>query len=232
MNTQAQTPKPMSFAILRNTHEVFRSSIMLMNEMLERGSLDAFRQEWQNYQRCRQTHLAMEEDAVFTLLDKVGDGAITEAGLGQEHVDDRANATLVDEAVTVEDTKQAYENWKAHQLEHLSHEEKVMGPLTMKSSPTPEGRAQVVHDTLLVPALEHGDFDWYLAFVIKRLSAYGTAGQAPNVAVRVFAWGLQYASSPAQWNEWKVIVRDNTSAEIWDEMVDQFQIDSDGKISA
>ena len=32
MNTQTQTPKPMSFAILRNTHEVFRSSITLMDE--------------------------------------------------------------------------------------------------------------------------------------------------------------------------------------------------------
>lgn len=60
-----------------------------MGALLEKGALDDFRQEWRNFQRCRQTHLAMEEDAVFSLLDDVGDGAITEAGLGQVSTNDR-----------------------------------------------------------------------------------------------------------------------------------------------
>lgn len=230
MNTEVQTPKPMSFAILRNTHEVFRSSISLMTEMLEMGELDRFRQEWGNYQRCRRTHLSMEDGAVFPLLDEIGGGAISEAGLAQEHVMDLQNVERVDKTSTPEDTLQAFEVWKKHQLEHLAHEEKVMGPLTMKTSATPEGRGQVVHDTLLLPALEHGDFDWYLAFTIERLTSYGTSNQPPNVAVRVFAWGLQHASTPAEWSHWKEIVRSNTSEEIWDEMVAQFQIDGEGKI--
>jgi hypothetical protein len=230
MNNEAQTPIPMSFAILRNTHEVFRSSISLMSDMLERGELHKFRQEWGNYQRCRRTHLSMEDGAVFPLLDEIGSGAISEAGLAQEHVVDLQNAERVGNASTSEETAQAFETWKKHQLEHLAHEEKVMGPLTMKTSATPEGRGQVVHDTLLLPALEHGDFDWYLAFTIERLTAFGTTNQPPNVAVRVYAWGLQHAATPAEWSEWKEIVRSNTSEEIWDEMVTQFQIDGDGKI--
>jgi hypothetical protein len=36
----------MSFAIMRNTHEVFRKSIELMSESLDKGALDDFRQEW------------------------------------------------------------------------------------------------------------------------------------------------------------------------------------------
>ena len=79
-----QTPQPMSFALLRNTHEVFRQSIVLMSELLDKGTLDDFRQEWRNFQRCRQTHLSMEEGAVFLLLDDVGNGAITEAGHDKE----------------------------------------------------------------------------------------------------------------------------------------------------
>lgn len=106
-----------------------------------------------------------------------------------------------------------------------------MGPLTMKTAPTPEGRGKVVQERLVLPAIAHGDFDWYLAFVIERLTAYGTAQQSPNIAVRVFAWGLQYASTPEQWNEWKKIVQKNTSDEIWLEMVENFQIDGDGKIA-
>ena len=230
MSKQPQTPQPMSFAILRNTHEVFRSSIELMSALLDKGALDKFRQEWQNFQRCRKTHLAMEEDAIFSLLDEVGDGAITEAGLGQEHVDDLANAELVSQAMTADDVEPVFNTWKVHQLNHLAHEERVMGPLTMKTAPTPVARGQVVHDTLLPPAIEHGDFDWFLGFVVERLTAYGTSNQEPAVAVRVFVWGLQYAADAGQWEKWKPIVRDNTSDEIWSDMVKNFQIDGDGKI--
>jgi hypothetical protein len=221
----------MSFAILRNTHEVLRRSIVLMNGLLDKGTLDEFRQEWQNFRRCRSTHLAMEDGALFSLLDEVGTGAITEAGLGQEHSEDQANAELVEQATTADEVARAFETWKVFQLDHMAHEEKVMGPLTMKTSPTPEGRGQVVHDRLMGPAIEHGDFDWYLAFVTKRLTAYGTSQQPANVAVRVFAWGLQHAATAGEWNQWKKIIQDNTSNEIWMEMVEQFQIDGEGKIA-
>jgi hypothetical protein len=231
MSTQAQTPQPMSFAILRNTHEVFRKSIELMSSLLEKGTLDEFRQEWRNFRRCRNTHISMEEDAVFVLLDAVGEGAITEAGLSKEHVQDHANAEKIEQAKTADEVARAFRVWKALQLAHLAHEEKVMGPLTMKTAPTPAARGKVVHERLILPAIANGDFDWYLAFVIQRLTAYGTAQQPANVAVRVFAWGLQYASTPGQWDLWKQIVRDNTSKDIWQEMVDKFQIDGEGKIS-
>ena len=231
MTSQSQTPQPMSFAILRNTHEVFRKSIALMGEFLDKGTLGEFRQGWANFRRCRATHLAMEENAVFSLLDEVGGGAITEAGLGQEHVEDFENAKLVEQAATSDEVARAFVVWKKHQLAHLAHEERVMGPLTMKTAPTPAGRGHVVQERLVLPAIAHGDFDWYLAFVIERLTAYGTAEQSPNIAVRVFAWGLQYASTPGQWNEWKKIVQKNTSDEIWLEMVEEFQIDGDGKIA-
>jgi hypothetical protein len=231
MSQQAQSPQPMSFAILRNTHEVLRKSITLMGEFLDRGTLGEFRQECVNYIRCRSTHISMEEGAVFSLLDEISGGVITEAGLMDEHVEDEANAQRVEQAETADEVARAYETWKAFQLDHLSHEEKVMGPLTMKTAPTPEGRGQVVQERLVLPAIVHGDFDWYLAFVIKRLTAYGTAQQPPNIAVRVFAWGLQYASTPTQWEQWKKIVEDHTSNEIWLEMVEDFQIDGEGKIT-
>jgi len=228
MTTQA--PQPMSFAILRNTHEVFRSSIDLMDDFLKNGALDEFRQEWVNYQRCRKTHIAMEEDAVFLLLDNISGGEITRAGLLEEHVEDRTNATWVDDAGTVEETARAFKHWKAYQLGHLAHEERVMGPLTMKTSESPEGRGRVVYENLLLPALEQGDFDWYLAFVIDRLSTYGTSNQPPKVAVRVFAWGLQHAATPELWAGWKTIIEENTTDEIWTELVERFQIDGEGKI--
>ena len=231
MSKQAQSPQPMAFAILRNTHEVLRNAITLMDACLDKGDLDEFRQEWGNFRRCRRSHVAMEDGAVFSLLDEVSGGAITEAGFMQEHEEDEFNAIKVEQADSADKVAQAFATWKTHQLDHMAHEEKIMGPLTMKASPTPEGRGKVVHERLVLPAIEYGDFDWYLAFVIKRLTAYGTAQQPPNVAVRVFAWGLQHASTPTQWESWKKIVQDNTSNEIWQEMVVQFQIDTEGKIT-
>ena len=230
MSQQAQSPQPMSFAILRNTHEVLRKSITLMGEFLDKGTLGEFRQEWGNYRRCRSTHVSMEEGAVFSLLDEISGGMITEAGLMDEHAEDEANARLVEQAESAGEVARVFANWKTFQLDHLAHEEKVMGPITMKTAPTPEGRGRVVQERLVLPAIAHGDFDWDLAFVIKRLTAYGTAEQPPNVGVRVFAWGLQHASTPGQWEQWKKIVEDNTSDEIWQEMVEQFQIDGEGKI--
>ena len=231
MSNQQQAPQPMSFAILRNTHEVLRKSISLMGVYLDNGTLGEFRQEWDSYRRCRSTHVSMEEGAVFSLLDEISGGVITEAGLMDEHVEDEANAKKVEQAETSDGVARAFGVWKTYQLDHLAHEEKVMGPLAMKTARTPEGRSQVVQERLVLPAIAHGDFDWYLAFVIKRLTAYGTAQQPPNVGVRVFAWGLQHASTPAQWEQWKKIVRENTTNEIWQEMVEQFQIDSEGKIA-
>jgi len=231
MSKQSQSPQPMSFAILRNTHEVLRKSISLMSEVLDRGTLGEFRQEWKNFRRCRRTHVAMEEGAVFLLLDEISGGVITEAGLMDEHTQDDANAKTVEQAETAGAVARAFALWRTFQLDHLAHEERVMGPLTMKTAPTPEGRGRVVHERLILPAIAQGDFEWYLGFVIRRLTAYGTAQQPPNVGVRVFAWGLQYASTPNQWAQWKKIIRDNTTNEIWQEMVQQFQIDSEGKIT-
>jgi hypothetical protein len=232
MTKQQAGPQPMAFAILRNTHEVLRSSISLMDELVDKGAMDDLRKEFGNFRRCRSTHAAMEDGAVFELLDEVSGGAITEAGLALEHEEDEKNAGWVEQAETADELTRAFQTWKAHQLDHMAHEERVMGPLTMKTAPTPEGRGLVVHERLVAPAIEHGDFDWYLAFVIARLTEYGTQGQPPNIAVRVFAWGLQHAASPEQWSSWKNIIQENTSAEIWDEMVTQFQIDAGGKITA
>jgi hypothetical protein len=231
MSNQPQSPQPMSFAILRNTHEVLRKSITLMGVYLDTGTLGEFRQEWGNYRRCRRTHVSMEEGALFSLLDEISRGVISEAGLMEEHAKDEANARIVEQAETADQVARAFSVWRTYQLDHLEHEERVVGPLVMRTAPTPQGRSRIVQKRLLLPAIAHGDFDWYLAFVIRRLTAYGTAQQPPNIGVRVFAWGLQHASTPAQWVQWKKIVQDNTSDEIWQEMVEQFQIDAEGKIT-
>jgi len=184
----AEPPKPMPFAIMRNAHEALRASIRLQEQKLAAGDGSGFRDEWQNFRRALAVHMAMEDDSMFDLLDGVSAGAITSANLPAEHVEDSRLAAAVDVALGATGSstlRAAWSAWKDDHLHHLVHEEEVMMPLTMKTGATPEARARVVHDRLLGPSEGLPNFDWYIGWVVRMLSEFGSAGQPANVATRV-----------------------------------------------
>jgi hypothetical protein len=170
---------------------------------------------------------------MFELLDSVGDGAISAAKLPAEHVEDMRLAALVDAALAGGDIgalRAAWSTWKDDHLHHLTHEEEVMMPLTMKTAATPQGRAQVVHERLLSPFERLPDFDWYVGWVVHLLSRHGSAQQPAGVATRVFAWGLQHACSREQWRRLRPVVERNCVPQVWNELAAKFGLDGDGKI--
>lgn len=229
----SESPKPMPFAIMRNAHEALRASIEAQQRTLDTGDADAFREEWRTFQRALAVHIAMEDDALFELLDGVSGGAITSARLPAEHVEDVRLAAAVDAALErsdLEALRLAWSAWKEDHLWHLAHEEEVMMPLVMKTASTPEARARVVHDRLLGPSENLPDFDWYIGWVVHMLSEHGSAAQSANVATRVFAWGLQHACSPNQWKRLRPVVERNCKPEIWTEMASKFGLNDDGPI--
>jgi len=198
-------PKPMPFAIMRNAHEALRASIRLQEQKLEAGDIAGFRDEWQTFQRAVAVHMAMEDDSMFELLDGVSGGAITSANLPEEHVKDAVLATAVDAALGGADTtavRAAWSAWKDDHLHHLTHEEEIMMPLTMKTAATPEARARVVHDRLLGPSEKLDNFDWYIGWVVSMLCRYGSASQPPNVATLAnpFPAGRGFSVRPVAWN--------------------------------
>jgi hypothetical protein len=223
----------MPFAIMRNAHEALRASIRLQEQKLGAEDVAAFREEWQTFQRALAVHMAMEDESMFDLLDGVSGGAISAAKLPAEHVEDSKLGAAVDAALGDADVialHAAWSAWKADHLHHLAHEEEVMMPLTMKTAATPEARARVVHDRLLGPSENFPNFDWYIGWVVRMLSEHGSEGQPANVATRVFAWGLQHACSPGQWNRLRPIVRQNCTPAIWDELSSKFGLNGDGPI--
>jgi hemerythrin-like domain-containing protein len=232
----AETPKPMSFAIMRNAHEALRSSIRRARGRLDASDVSGMRGEWGNFRRALAVHMRMEDDFMFDLLDEVGAGAITAAGLPEEHTTDSDLARDVDAALNrtppdLAALRATWEAWETDHLHHLEHEEAVMMPLTVKTAPTPESRSRVVHDRLLSPSEAIPDFDWFIGWVVGLLNQYGSSEQPPEVAVRVFAWGLQQACSPAQWARLSPVVRANCSPAIWQMMVEKVQIDAPGPIA-
>jgi hypothetical protein len=223
----------MPFAIMRNAHEALRASIRLQEQKLDAGDVPTFREEWQTFQRALAVHMAMEDDFMFDLLDSISAAAITSAKIPAEHVEDMRLAAVVDAALKGADAsalRAAWSAWKEDHLHHLTHEEEVMMPLTMKTAATPEARARVVHDRLLGPSEKLPNFDWYIGWVVRMLSRHGSAGQPANVATRVFAWGLQHACSPSQWSRLRPVVERNCTPEIWAELTSKFGLDEDGPI--
>jgi hypothetical protein len=232
--TTPDAPKPMPFAIMRNAHEALRASIRLQAQALESADLDAFTAEWQRLRRGLAVHMSMEDRAMFALLDEASGGAITAAALPAEHDEDVRLAAAVDAALAAGDTaglRSAWLAWQEEHLRHLEHEEAVMMPLTMKTASTPEGRARVVHERLLTPSAEQPDFDWFVGWVISMLSRHGSSAQPAAVATRVFAWGLQHASSPAQWQRFRPIVERNCPPGLWADLAVGFGLDGEGKIT-
>ncbi len=229
----SEPPKPMPFAIMRNAHEALRASIDLQAKNLDAGDTAAFRAQWQTFQRALAVHMAMEDDAMFALLDEVGAGAVTSAQLPTEHAEDLRLAAAVDAALGTADIaalRVAWTAWKQEHLHHLAHEEEIMMPLVMKTAATPEARARVVHDRLLVPSEGLPDFDWYIGWVVHMLSRHGSAGQPANVATRVFVWGLQHACSPDQWRRLRPIAERNCTPAIWAELTARFGLGGEGTI--
>ena len=231
----AEVPKPMPFAIMRNAHEALRASIRLQEAALEAGDRTAFGEEWLRLQRGLAVHMAMEDRGMFALLDAVGDGACSAAGLPAEHEDDKRLAAGVDGALPdadVADLRDAWSAWREEHLHHLEHEEAVMMPLTMKTAPTPEGRARIVNERLLTPGTELADFDWFVGWVVGMLSRHGSSAQPPAVATRVFVWGLQHASTPDQWRRLRPIAQRSCPPEMWDELARGYGLDTGGKVAA
>ena len=228
------TPRPMSFAILRNTHEAFRTSIRLQEQMLKLGDATHFHAEWQAFKRALAVHVAMEDHTMFALLDEVGGGAIAAAHLPDEHVEDEVLAARVDVALAAGSAALLYATWvawKEGHLRHLAHEEKIVTPLTMKTAPTPEARGRIVHERVLTPTESLPDFDWSIGWVVRRLSEFGSTAQPPHVATRVFAWGLQNACSRSQWRRLRPIVRRNCTPAIWAELTSKFGLDGEGAVA-
>jgi hypothetical protein len=223
----------MPFAIMRNAHEAMRASIRLQEKNLEAEDLKGFRDEWERYRKALDVHMDMEDNAMFGLLDDVSDGAITQAGLAKEHVEDVKFSSVVDAELENEDwsaLRTAWSAWKTNHLSHLEHEEKIMMPLVPKTADTPAAIARVVHDRLLAPSESLTNFDWYIGWVVKMLSEYGSTEHPPNVATRVFACALQYDCTPDEWNRLRPVVKQNCTLEIWTELVSEFGLEDEGKI--
>jgi hypothetical protein len=210
-----------------------------MAEQVHCGQKRAFKKEWKHFLRALKVHTVMEEKGMFPLFNEMCEGAPTKHGLDNEHLGQHPlehEVTLAAKNLMPNKSKliAAFDKWSYDHLHHLKREEDILMPLVSKSVPAPPSPpklSRVFHDRILAAGVSTGDFDWFVGYVVKKLSTYGSTDQPAKVATRVFVWGLQYASSPDQWSVWLPIIKMNTPDDIYQYMVREFKIEEPGKVS-
>jgi hypothetical protein len=219
---------------MRNQHEAMRSAISEMNQLLAAGDLGKFQTEWTAYKRALLVHAVMEDEGFFPLTDELFENASSNEHFREEHEDDHKRVEAVDAAVAISDTaamQAAFAAWAAGHEAHLAHEEKILMPLTGKMAGTPADRAKVFADRMLCKGVATGDFDFCVTWVVQKLSKFGSKGNPPAVATRVWVHGLQHASTPDQWAAWKPLVVAACHGDVWTTMLAEVpDLDNAGKI--
>lgn len=195
--------------------------------------MNDFLEEWRDLQRALRMHMHMENNGFFQLLDSVGDSAVTEAGLGDEHTHDLKLQESVDLAISennVATLKKTFQAWSDDHLAHLVHEEEVMMPIIPRTGRSCLEHGQVVHDRLLSAVDSQEEFDWTLGWIINKLMNAKSTEPPAEMMVRVFVWGLHYSADDEQWQRWLPIVRNNVPGNLYQQMVDNFQIHRPGRV--
>lgn len=195
--------------------------------------MEEFLNEWRNLQRALNMHMHMENNGFFQLLDSIGDSAVSNAGLGNEHTHDLNLQEKVDQAISEQNTsalKEAFQAWSDEHLAHLLHEEEVMMPIIPNAGKTCVEHGQVVHDRLLSAIDSMEEFDWTLAWILNKLMNAKTSEPPPELMVRVFVWGLHYSADDKQWQRWLPVVKNNVPENLYQQMVDNFHIHRPGRV--
>jgi iron-sulfur cluster repair protein YtfE (RIC family) len=178
------------FAFMRLTHEALRDGFAQLKSAADDGDFDRAASSFTELLDVIDLHKEQEERVFFPMLDELFDGAVANAGLRENHVNEDAIAVRVDVALEARDLatlQQALTEWAPSFEAHLFEEEEVMMPLTERVAPTLEGRAAAVHEILAV--------DWerlktiQIPYVVRSLSA-----TKPYGPLRMFVAALQVAA--------------------------------------
>jgi iron-sulfur cluster repair protein YtfE (RIC family) len=194
-----------------------------------------FTEQWRDFQRALSVHMQLEDKGLFPLLDSVGNSAVTEAGLRDEHINDLKLREAVDKAIKKDDDealKRAFDAWSEDHLAHLTHEEEVMMPIIPHTGKNCIEHGQIVNQRLLSMAQSIDEFDWALAWILDNLGRANSTNPPAEMMVRVFVWGLHYSADENQWQRWLPIVKKSVSSDIYQQMVSNFRIDRPGRVGA
>jgi hypothetical protein len=213
--------------------EVVRNDLKALEAAAASGDLATFQAAWESFHRFLKVHMAMEDNAMFALLDSRFDGAATKAGLYEEHTRDTELSAAVESALAdrnVAALRAAFEVLASFHRAHLEHEETVMMPLVGKL-PTGPQRAQIIASECMSHGIATGDFDFFVQHGIHSLSTVGSTANTAATATRVFAHALQSLCTVEQWKHYFPIVRDAMPGDIFAAINAEVGLDGPGLLA-
>lgn len=219
---------------MRTAHEAFRAAMKEAGELLDGPPENkaAFIKIWRELQLCISAHKDMEELDVFPMLDAVKPGCVIDANISSLHVADDINVHDINQLIMRPDMKwdelrTAYNDWRDFHENHLCKEEEIMKETVSKIAPTAAARCLVVHDKMINTALlrSREELEALVAFCVSKMNRYGSQKMSPKEEVILFVRGLRGVSNKDQWEEFMPLCKKNCNAEIWEEMVNKYNIE-------
>lgn len=226
------TPNPpVAFAFLRNAHEALRKVLFeKLMPTLQNGDKEGFKSEWKIFDHASRYHASMEDKYVFPLLDEFSEKKVSNEMIPAEHIQEEKLSNRIKEEIESNGipSLEAFDAWREYYLNHLTHEEKVITPVTGTLGPTPGKRATVFYDRIInnLWKADKAEFLFFVGWMVKQLSTFGSTNNNASTAARVVVHGLQWSTNPTQWKEILPVVKENTTVEIWEEMVRDYHIES------
>jgi hypothetical protein len=208
-------------AFLRNYHEVLRNDLeKVLTPLAESGDRDGFRAAWNEYSNGIEVHAAMEDGVegagkgLTRMLESLLGADVESAQFKIEHEHDtdqrEAVVAAIDKPATV--LSMAFTSYKRSVIEHFVHEESVWQPLVPKL-PNPKG--PLFAEWVFSAGIAQSGFDDFLVHGVKSLSRYGSSGNTPEVATRVFVHAIHSGCTPDQWARLLPLVKGAMPALVW-----------------
>jgi iron-sulfur cluster repair protein YtfE (RIC family) len=196
---------PTPFAVMARAHSAFRTGLHALRRRLADDDPRMFADEWREFKHAINVHMVMEDHGLFPLLREIASKQMHAANLEAEHAEDLVLQARIDRAIVANDSfamSGAFEDWQCDFLAHLEHEEAVVVPLIGRLGADGQERARIFNSKILQPALDHGGFERFLAYVLKQL-------HEPESAA-AFTQGLQLGTTAEQWQRYLPVVQEHT----------------------
>ena len=230
---------PMPFAVMQNCHVAIRGFIKDCETALEAADLELFRETFKDMTRAIETHVKLEDNGFFRLLDERFDNLAKENGLRDLHTEEESLTKSVQEAQNNANAIQAaFAAWKEHHLKHLKTEEDIMMPKVMEIAKSVKRDAlqmgNLFQTEILGPNFDKDELAWFARWNVRTLSKHGSPANSGDTftPMRVWLWGLQWSCTPEQWEAILPEVKEELMAhypDFYERLRTEFDIESSGK---
>lgn len=224
----AEKPRPMIFAIMRNGHEVIRGSMKDIETAVDADDIEEAMKIYGKLEKWMMVHKLMEEGhanstaspkGMFRVLDSRFDNVATNAGLLDDHATLHELEVAVRNAIHHKDRvafQVEYARFQKMNLDHLTKEEDIMMPKVAEMIKMGINMKNIMVEEVLALVVDTPEFEHFVRYANEVLERHHD--NMPRV--QVFDHALWAVSTVEQWGKYDVWIKESVSAEHYKEIMD------------